>query len=51
MKAAAIEEKLSKPEEALRIYNEVATVYKGTPPAQDAADSAARITAALKPKG
>jgi len=51
MKTAAIEEKLSKPDEALRLYNEVAGDYKGTPFARDAAEDAARIAAALKPKG
>ena len=51
MKTAAIEEKLAKPDEALRIYNEVAGDYKGTPFARDAAQDAARIAAALKPKG
>jgi hypothetical protein len=51
MKTAAIEEKLAKPEEALRIYNSVASDYKQTPFAHDAADDAARIAAALKPKG
>ena len=51
MKTAAIEEKLSKPEEALRIYNEVASAYKDSSSAQDAATNAARISAALKPKG
>jgi TolA-binding protein len=51
MKTAAIEEKLSKPDEALRLYNEVASDYKGTPFARDAAEDAARLSAALKPKG
>jgi TolA-binding protein len=51
MKTAAIEEKLSKPDEALRLYNAVASDYKGTPFARDAAEDAARIAAALKPKG
>jgi TolA-binding protein len=51
MKTAAIEEKLQKPDEALRIYNEVAGDYKGTPFARDAAEDAARISAAVKPKG
>jgi TolA-binding protein len=51
MKTAAIEEKLAKPEEALRIYQSVASDYKETPYAHDATDDAARITAALKPKG
>ncbi len=51
MKTAAIEEKLSKPEEALRIYNDVASNYKDAPAAQDAAGSAARISAAIKAKG
>jgi TolA-binding protein len=50
MRTAAIEEKLSKPEEALKIYNAVASDFKGTASAQTASDNAARITAALKPK-
>jgi TolA-binding protein len=50
MKTAAIEEKLGKQDEALRIYNAVATDYKQSSFAHDASDSAARITAALKPK-
>jgi TolA-binding protein len=48
MKTAAIEEKLAKPEEALKIYNEVASDFRGTASAQSASDNAARITAALR---
>jgi len=51
MKTAELEEKLGKSEEALRIYNEVASDFKGTASAQSASDNAARITAALKAKG
>jgi TolA-binding protein len=48
MKTAAIEEKIAKPEEALKIYNDVATAFPGTASAQSASDNAARISAALK---
>jgi TolA-binding protein len=51
MKTAAIEEKLSKPEEALKLYNEVSADFQGTSFAQAASDNAVRITAALKSKG
>ena len=51
IRTAAIEEKLLKPDEALRLYNQVAVEFQGTPAAKDAAEGAARATAAIKAKG
>lgn len=48
---AMIEEKLKNPKEALTIYNQVASEFKNTPLAAAAQQNAARLSAAVPPKG
>jgi TolA-binding protein len=43
LRAAAIEEKLKNPQEALALYKQVASEYKGSPAATAAEQSAARL--------
>jgi TolA-binding protein len=51
LQTAAIEEKLKNTKEALALYNQVASEFRGSPPAGAAQQNAARLSTAGNPKG